>query len=707
MPIRIAMPVAHITGAIDYGSYYSPAGDCLIRVADYFNANNCEGIHLERDPAAPATLADETWDLYAFTNGFLSFQDNSLVLRLEHELVAGTNQQEVYRSGQLFRALRPKGPQLRHVVYRFGVAPGAAAVSDKIRIILQDATHPGRQIQRVLPPNAMTPVTLGNYLMADPANLDLIALRFMEGSIELFVRAGDVIGNFKDQSVQLRWIDSCGNPTTNPAPPGGRPLSPAYFLYLVRSATNANRVTMLTALVATQPDPPTTTHPLYFQLDPARLTAAGLNANLGVDLAATLPPPPLHLRVDVRNAADDDIAGYGIPMRGLGEWHESRNAANPFDTQAPVRWRLYGTQEGDTDANDFGRFITEVKAGRANRLPGPDAFDHQFTPEAIHTTRFQSFWDRYGAIFNVVAETYQMPVELIIATACSETSTGAWYNAAFANSHEMDIIRMEPLTSQPAAITADPVQQALLTDYMNLTGGVGGGGANANIPVPWNGAGLVRSTSPLTWNALRDLIETYHENAEVKVSPGVMQTLVGTAMGDLDWGELFYGAGYVHAISIVHDGVNLTADAPPASHDLLFSDWFGVSVDGAGANTTNAAAVHAELTKMKRAMHSIIAGTAHLKRMYNTVGGTLARPSNIVTDFDLPTSFSGFNDGAGRADPATAASTDNVKWQKLFTLIYYDKNYPKNAPCFYNAAVNYFNTTANLNPLPTIRLWRG
>ncbi len=700
MPIRIAMPVAHITGTADYSAYYFN-GNCAIRAADYFNVNNCEGIHLERDPAAPETLADDSWDLSAFADGFLSFQDNNLVLRLPRELDKSPAEL-IYNSGRLFARLSPKGPHLRHVVYHFSAAPGAAAVSDKIRAILQNATHPGRRLQRVQPDNAVTLVTLGDFLEADPANLDVMTLRFMAGTIELFVRAGDVIGNFKDQSVRLRWLDSCGNPKTTPAPPGGRALNPAYFLYLVRSAANATRVTMLTAVAAAVPNPPDTTHPLYFLLDPPTLTAAGLDANLGVDLTSELPPPPLHVRVPVQNNQGANIAGYGIPMGGLGQWHESRNSANPFNTQAPVRWRLYGNQPSDTNANDFGKFITEVKPGKTALLPGADAFDHQLTPEGIHTAGFQSYWSRYQSIFNLVAEKLQVPVELMIAIACAETATGGWYDQTFEDSHEMDVIRMEPLKLLPSVITPDPVQQELLTHYMNITGGIGGGGKNANLPAPWTASPAVVTGRPLTWGQLRDLIQNYP--GIVQVSPGIMQTLVTTALEVFTWGQSFYGEHYVRGFSIDYKGVTLVADDPPTALGAMFSNWFAVAVNAAGDNTTNAGSVDVALTKMKRALHSVIVSATYIKQRYNTL---LSTDNTLLTDFDLPTSFSGFTDGAAPVAPAMANEDNDLKWKKLFALSYYDKNYPKNAPRFYNACVSYFNTTAVLNPQPTVRLWRG
>jgi hypothetical protein len=150
------------------------------------------------------------------------------------------------------------------------------------------------------------------------------------------------------------------------------------------------------------------------------------------------------------------------------------------------------------------------------------------------------------------------------------------------------------------------------------------------------------------------------------------------------------------------------ADNPPSGLDALFSEWFGVAVDATGANTIVAAAVDAELTKVKRALHEIAAGAAHIKRGYNTVVvGSGGHRSNIITDFDLPTAFCWFNDGGSGVAAAAPAANDDLKWKKLFALQYFGSGYPRMAPRYYNAAVALFNTSAVLNPRPSVRVWQG
>jgi hypothetical protein len=381
-------------------------------------------------------------------------------------------------------------------------------------------------------------------------------------------------------------------------------------------------------------------------------------------------------------------------------------------TAAPVRWRNVGAQAGDLIRADWGKLRSDVKTGMITRLPGAGTFDHTFSPTLADSNRVTTYWNRYSSIFAVVADAFEIPCELLVSIACKETAGGAWYDPAnIANSREMDVIRLEPLNANPIAITPVLVQQGRLTNYLILAGGLPGvvgaphaNGANAQIPVPWNGLTLVEAGSALTWGDLRQLINDFPPN--VRVSPGIMQTLVGTALGDLTWLRQIYGVGSVHALDILHNGVRLEADDPPATRGDIFSDWFGVSVDAAGTNTNVAANVNAILTRMKRAQHGIIAGAAHVKRVYNSVAGAGANRYNLICDFDFPTVASGYNDGAAAVPAAAAGDADTVKWLRLFALRYYGGDYPRHGTRFLNATVTMFNALAVGQRQPTVRLWR-
>jgi hypothetical protein len=452
------------------------------------------------------------------------------------------------------------------------------------------------------------------------------------------------------------------------------------------------------------------------------------NLDQVLDLTATHPPKPAHVTTPVLDAAGASIAGRGIHIGALGDWHQSRNALDPFNTPSPIRWRNFGNQPGEAlQLADFCRFLTQVRPGMNNLLPGPAPFDHQYTPIASQSNKIQTYWTRYSAIFNVVADALEIPCELLVAIACKETAGGGWFNpGSFAASHEMDTIRMERLRARnpagapppvpaaiPALITANATQRARLANYLALAGyfvdmpgpaaNIQGGpnGDNANIPVPWNGAVAVDPPNPLTWDDLQILVDAFPDN--VKVSPGVMQTLVQTARGDTQWLAQMFGSGFIHTLGITHAGVPLVADDPPNNRGDLFEDWFGVAVDAAGANTVNAANVDQTLTKMKRALHNIIGGAAHIKRRYNTV----EHGNNLITDFDFPTLGSGYNDGANQTPAATAAASNDTKWNQLFALRFYGTGYPHEGPGFFNAAVTFFNSTPPPAPLPTVRLWHS
>lgn len=703
MTIRTAMPFAHEVQP-NYSSYYVGVTP-IIRVHEWFGRDSCDGLCVEADPIAPLPLGASKWALYAVTDGFLSFSDDSLVLRLPRELTAGGVR--AYNSGAHYRALRPVGPQLRHIVYKFDAAPATADVEAPIRALLGDAAHPMRTVSVIATTVGGRPQTRRLGVHLDAGNLEAVVAAFMAGTVQLFVRAADVIGNFRTRVVDIRFLDSCGSSTptatgSNVVAANGRPLNPSFFLWMLRANQNSARVTMLTTFPA-HPAAAGAAHPLDALLASAAVTAAGGNADQILDVTASTPPRPRQRTVDVTVGATT-IAGRGIPIGHLGEWHQSRNAANPFSTSAPVEWRNYGSLAADTVVADYGKFRTQVKAGLANRLPGAGAFDHVHTPTVTLRTRIENYWSRWGPAINVVADAFELPCELFLAIAATET--GNWFAVSPANSTEMSIIRMEPLPRTPAQIATGPADRARLDNYFAIAGGgtnVAGaphhGGANATLPMPWNGNGLVGAAAhPLTWNDLYLLIGSHP--ADVRVSPGMMQTLVTSARENFTWVGSVYGTALIPGLGITHSGIPLEADAPPATPDALFRDWFGVTVDSTGATTTVAASADHELSGMKRGLHNLVAGAAHMKRRYNTVA------SNCVCDFDFPTVASGYNDGASSVRAATAADSNAVKWKKLFALRFYNDHYPDSGTKAFNAAIELFNALPAAMAQPEVRLWK-
>lgn len=703
--LNVAMPIAHEpTG--DYTGY-NIGGIPAFVVANHFDVGNCTGVCIGANPASIGPLSPTIWDLFAFCDGFVSLQGNDLILRLPRELVAAPVR--AHNSGIQFLALDPHGAQLRHVRYRFDAAPGNA-VELAIRALLADAAHPARTITLVARPDGAAPQALGPFLVAAPANLDAIVAEFMAGNTELFVRAGDVIGNFSGHIVDIAFLDSCGsqNPAlgvTAPIDPQGRAINPSYYLFIVGLAANAAAVNLLTTFPMVAPN-----HPLEDLYSLATITAAGGNLDQVLDRSATHPPKPTHPTIDVQSGGVD-IADRGFPIGPLGDFHQSRNATNPFATNAPVRWRCVGTQAGDAAANK-GKTLTEVVAGFANRLPGPGAFDHTHPPAANHTSRIETYWTRYADVFNVVADAFDVPCELLLSIACKETAGGGWFNnAVFADSHEMDVIRMEPLNEDVNTITGNAATRVILNNYLALAGGTAAvagaphsNGANANIPRPWNDATAVSAGNAMTWGQLDQIADSFPSN--VRISPGVMQTLLGTAQSDTTWLADVFGAAAIAGLTIQVGGIDITADAPPAGVGDLFQDWFGVSVNAAGANTVAAADVHVLNTQMKRVLHNMVAGCAHIKRSYNaSISGRRAR-FNMITDWDFPTSASGYNDAAADVARAAAADANDEKWKRLYALKYFGPSYPQNGTKFFNAAVAHFNALPAGTTEPNLRLWQ-
>lgn len=742
MPLSIAMPIAHVAAGTDYERYYR-TGHSIFFVTHYFNdrladGRPCQGLRMAQAVTFPPVQSEERelFNLYAFADGFLSLQGNDLVLRLPRELMPPTVSQ--YNSGRQFFALTPPGPQLRHVVYRFENGP-VSAVRGAIEAILRNPNHPSRLVARYPLPERNSTQRLDDFLDARPEHVTEVLERFLNGQIELFARAGDVAGNFCDTTIEICFLDSCGTLTPTErkenstpdffAPPAarGRPLNPAYFLYLVRSSSNSRNVTLLTRFPPIS-DWEAYTHPLDYILSRERLAYNGVNPDLILDVAASQPPKPLLCTVDVINEAGQPLADRGIAIASLGLWHQSRNAGNPYSTTAPVQWRYVDGEADEVQIGDLCDFRSQVRPGQTNLLPGA-AFDHTFAPNATQEERVRLYWTRYGTIINRVASAFELPCELILAIACKETAGGTWFDAANAElSHEMDVIRAEPVTFEIAVgaaiptnaaqiaqkITSNTAYQTLLTQYIGLAGlrvtqgqnsntvlSVGPNGANAQIPIPWSDSTLIDTGNALNWGNLRTLVGTF--TSYVRVSPGIMQTLVSTAHEDLEWIGKMYGPDYLRKITITHNNIVLAVDTPPEGLGALFSDWLGVTVDNDG-NNNPVGSPNTALSRQKRSLHSIVAGGAHIKRRYNTVEGN-NKPFNLITDFDLPTVASGYNNGAEGITAANPTDSVDHRWSKLFALKFYDHTYTELVPRYFNAAISYFNGAPD--PRPALRLWRS
>src|SRR3712207_8322346 len=83
-------------------------------------------------------------------------------------------------------------------------------------------------------------------------------------------------------------------------------------------------------------------------------------------------------------------------------------------------------------------FLMIRRPPRSTLFPYTTLF-RSFAPAAVHTGRVDVYWSRYGQIFNAVADAFDMPVEVLIATACTETATGGWFNATRSEEHTSEL----------------------------------------------------------------------------------------------------------------------------------------------------------------------------------------------------------------------------------------------------------------------------
>jgi hypothetical protein len=699
--INLSTPIAHEAVANHFQAYYS-GGASVFEVTQFFNRSDCKGIRIKKNAAVTASVAAQ-FDLYALTDGFLTFADNSLILRLPTELQAEAVKK--YCSGRLLRKLAPGGPQLRHLMYKFLTVPDVfdTAIQPKISALLGVAPHPARTIVKVKDDGKV--ITLGAYLDANTANAGTWIASFRTGDVSLFVKAGDVIANFFADEIELQFVDSCGvPPASTPNAVMGRATNPSYFLHtLFKDTAHSNQLTKLDTQADAETD---AAHPLMHLYRTVSPVPATTNADQFLDLTAALAPKPKLVTIDCKNDANDVLADAAIGIGTLGTWHKSRNSASEAEAKAVVSWRLYGNDASDTDDTLRGTLITQLSPPATSALlPGGAAFDHMLTPlTGAAADRVTRVWNLYHPIFNAVAQAFQVPCEILATIVCSET--GAWFD----NGTDTDVIRMEPL-DVPVVVTPGTV----LAKYKTLAGqnymvnGVKhyGPGANPIMPRPWKGATPVGAGGP-TWNELRDLV---HNNPDVKVSPGCTQVLVRSAGGALTWAVHRFGVELINDISInVTNSANvattLSVSAPPTAFNAIFEEWFGVALDSTGAVTTSTTATDSRLTRFQRALHDIITTAAYIKRNYNYISD-----GNKITDFDPPTLFSGYNDGASTIkNKSSTTSSDGVKWQKLYGVVTFDDNYPKNGSRNYNRIVRYFNEQGYLtaNPVaarPALRLW--
>lgn len=129
-------------------------------------------------------------------------------------------------------------------------------------------------------------------------------------------------------------------------------------------------------------------------------------------------------------------------------------------------------------------------------------------------------------------------------------------------------------------------------------------GFSTSVPNPWNGPAALRAGRTLTWDQVLPITE---QTLGQRVSPGLLQTLISTAIGVIPW------------LNAVAPGIfaALAIPPPPAAIADFLNDWLA----------------HGD--------HSILLGIAYIRLGYNTKG----------TCFDLPLVGAAYNAGMLRTVP--------------------------------------------------------
>ena len=706
--IRLAMPIAHQTAGT-YGAWYNNTGAPMVAVDRFFDRTDGKGMWFRRNPGITAYTAN-LFNLYAMSDGFLTWRDvgdeadpdKALCLRLATEFKATAVAK--YCSAAAQQAFRPDSPQLRHVVYAFRDAdsdPFDSFIKPQLLTLLANNTHPARTLMTVKSGSQAVPFS--TYI-ANTANLNAWIAGFKAGTEQLFVQAGDLIGNFVDNDMEICLCDSCGGWGDEALkPPLGREINPSFYLYtgFGTAAQTDTHATVLTAIDTNAVPDLDPVHPLVFAYRPFAPITSATNEDQFLDYHATTSPRPTLVTVNCWNVALHDLADQAVALGPLAKWHKSRNASSGEESKAPIEWRYRGEDAEDVLPALYGRLVTRFAGEEGgDGLPGGGtAFDFDLEPPAIgqHVVAVD-IWNAYCPLFNAAAKAFQVPCELLVSIFCAESGD------VFPAGQDADVVRLPPLGS--LVLVAPPTERAA---YAALAGTTG---ATAFMPRPWSPNAFVIGTSGLTWAMLQDLVTI---DPEVKVRIGATGLTAPHAYDDLEWARRLYGTTFLTAISATVPGgsgpVTLHVTEPHVANSAvawpqLFAAWLGITVNAAGVVTTTA--VDGGLTRYQRVFHAIVACAARVKRNANSV-----RAHNMVTDFDAPTVFSAYADSGKLLmgeELATSTSSDDEKWRTLFGMSQRDGAYAKTGVFAYNLLVDHFNTldkvTAPATVLPAVRIWR-
>jgi hypothetical protein len=215
-------------------------------------------------------------------------------------------------------------------------------------------------------------------------------------------------------------------------------------------------------------------------------------------------------------------------------------------------------------------------------------------------------------------------------------------------------------------------------------------GISRNAPDPWNDGGVIRTVGSdmLTWGQMADLLHI-SPYFRTRLSPGLMQTLISTAAKTLDWvGGVFRDINDTHI---------------PASYANWW-DYFAVRQPPGPSNMEEYLKPPAGESRgwLTVPRHSIIAGTAYIRVLYNT--------DKEGTFWDPPKAAAAYNAGyvlkpcgvvASANQPPVPQSVVNDK--RTWGLCYYG-DYMSRFGQVYNSAIALFDGATPPVPAPPVRI---
>ena len=324
-----------------------------------------------------------------------------------------------------------------------------------------------------------------------------------------------------------------------------------------------------------------------------------------------------------------------FPIGKLSEWEGTNvNNNDPSDLQ----WQIT-----DDNAVDFNIRRRPNTTSQDIQLCGETTgtfnacvdIESTTIPANTRTTiinRVQTIWTNFEDDIITVCHELQIPVEVIVSIIGHESQGGE------------RAIRFEPLQQRHLDILIDSnVPNTVVNAYVNLTDPNGWGSITGVPSVPGDLDNAISpNNSTITWNQARDIIAVVPDRA----SPGIMQTLLETAIRRYNWLESWFDN-----IADTFDVVALPAD------DAERYDW------------------------LLTARHSILVGAATIKYSY----------CNFNAELDLVKLYSCYNAGSIRYQ--------NNYWG----LRFYDNNYVIDAGRHYNAFQNEIGNVTECR----IRFWRN